>query len=107
MPIVLSKIKSNNIQADGRSVVREQHTDDVGQVYFFDYMAEPKFDIDARLQEHAQELNIEISTRPTEKQILEAEKLQIDQTIQQLTQRKADIDVVLMAVNEASVEVSP
>ena len=40
MPIVLSEIVEDSVQADGRRYVRERHTDNLGRVQFVVYLAE-------------------------------------------------------------------
>ena len=51
--IVSSRIVSKDRQIDGRFSVREEHTDDAGNVFNFDYMCDSAFDCEARLAEHA------------------------------------------------------
>lgn len=56
MNIVSSIIVWDLPQTDGRHVVREEHADDQGNVYDFDYIAEIGMDINARLAARAIEL---------------------------------------------------
>lgn len=49
--IVSSSIVLNNVQADGRRVVREIHEDDMGNLYMYDYMADVNMDINAKMQD--------------------------------------------------------
>jgi len=55
--IVSSTLILNNLQTDGRSIIREQHVDDQGNYYYFDYIADAGFDPNIRLAARAQELN--------------------------------------------------
>lgn len=64
--ITSSVIASQNIQIDGRSEVREIHTDDKGVQYIFDYMANPGMDLNAKLQANADELNLQLSTQASD-----------------------------------------
>ena len=45
--IISSIIQWDNIQIDGRHSVREVHTDDVGNVFTYDYMADVGADVNA------------------------------------------------------------
>lgn len=55
--IISSVILWNLPQADGSSNVREEHVDDQGNVFNFDYSAPSGFDVDSRLSSRADELN--------------------------------------------------
>jgi hypothetical protein len=55
--IVSSEILWDLPQADGSRTIREEHTDDQGNVYSFDYMAETDTDVNAKLAARAAELN--------------------------------------------------
>jgi hypothetical protein len=57
MTILSSVITQDLPQDDGRRIVRETHTDDQGNVYVFDYMAEISTDINAKLTARASDLN--------------------------------------------------
>ena len=50
-------IASSNIQIDGRHSVREQHTDDSGNLYYLDYMAEKGTNLNQHLSNNATQLN--------------------------------------------------
>lgn len=56
--IVSSTLTVDNPQIDGRRVVIETHTDDSGIQYQLSYMAEIDMDIDARLAQHALDLQM-------------------------------------------------
>ena len=49
MPIVSSVIAINDLQADGRRVIREVWIDDQGNQFTFDYMADAGTDIAAKM----------------------------------------------------------
>lgn len=49
MPIIVSIIAWDMAQADGRRMVREQHTQDTGDVVVVDYLAESDTDTQAVL----------------------------------------------------------
>lgn len=51
--IVSSVIANSLLQIDGRHVMRETHTDDQGNVYHVDYVAEVGTDLNAMLTQHA------------------------------------------------------
>ena len=55
--IISSSFVYANPQSDGRTVVKEQHTDDQGNDYFVDYVAEVGTDINAHLAASAEALN--------------------------------------------------
>ncbi len=44
MKILLSRITSDNVQADGRRAIREEHIDDTGVVINIDYISDANFD---------------------------------------------------------------
>lgn len=55
--IISSSFVYANPQLDGRTVVKEQHTDDQGNDYYVDYVAEVGTDLDAHLAASAEALN--------------------------------------------------
>lgn len=57
MVIVSSQITLNNLQDDNRRVIREVHTDDQGNAYQIDYMADASMDINLNLANHATALD--------------------------------------------------
>lgn len=57
--IVSSIILLDNPQTDGRRVIIEQHTDDQGCLQEVSYMANEDTDVDMKLIQHAQDLNIQ------------------------------------------------
>lgn len=59
MQIVTSRFASNDLQIDGRRTVLEEHVDDEGNFYYFNYMSDKNLDLGLRLSERAQELNDE------------------------------------------------
>ena len=61
--IVSSVIALNNLQVDGRRVIEELHTDDQGNQYTFDYMADPDTDINAVLAQRADDLNAQLAAQ--------------------------------------------
>lgn len=58
--IVSSVIEWADVQTDGRTSVREVHTDDQGKQYTQDYMANVGDDLNANLAAHAQNLEQQI-----------------------------------------------
>lgn len=57
--IISSVIVWDNFQVDGRHSVREQHTDDQGNVFTFDYMADVGTDVNAVMQARLPEVLVE------------------------------------------------
>lgn len=57
MQINQSLITQNLPQIDGRKIVREQHLDDHGSYYYFDYMATNNADLNQHLAMSAAQLN--------------------------------------------------
>ena len=53
MTIVSSVFIYANVQVDGSIVVKECHTDDQGNEYYVDYVAEVGYDINARMAQDA------------------------------------------------------
>lgn len=51
--ITLSEIVVNNLQSDGRSVIREHHKDSLGVDYYFDYINDGSIDINQHLANDA------------------------------------------------------
>lgn len=54
--IISSRIASKDVQIDGRFSVREEHTDDLGNLHTFDYMCDANYDCEARLAARALEI---------------------------------------------------
>lgn len=100
--IVSSIIAHKNVQVDGRSEVCEIHTDEQGTEYIFNYMAEPKMDIDARLLARAQELDEQFAEDEKNAPILQQQKIddiqgQIDVLNSQLKIAQDELSVVMVA----------
>ncbi len=64
--IITSIIERDLLQVDGRRTVREVHTDDQGQEYIFDYMADAGVDIPQKLANRAAELEAALNAIPEE-----------------------------------------
>lgn len=47
--IVSSIILEDNPQIDTRRIIREQHTDDKGNLFTFDYMVDKDFDVASKM----------------------------------------------------------
>lgn len=89
--IVLSEIVIDNEQIDLRRIICERHLDEDNLEYFFNYMATPDMDVNARLQQHADELNDEIQyeeehAKEFQQQEKEALETQIDNLQAQLAE---------------------
>lgn len=98
--IVSSVIAWKNIQIDGRSEVREIYTDDQGIEYIYDYMADPKMDIDGRLMARAKELNEKFSQDEKNAPILAQKK--IDEIQDQINALQDDL-APLLAISKGEV----
>lgn len=61
MPILSSTIDWDNIQADGRRVVRVTFMDDANNSYIEDFMLDALDDINAVVQSKTDDLNAELS----------------------------------------------
>lgn len=61
--IIASIILVDDIQVDGRHIVRERHIDDQNNYYEFDYVAEIDTDIKAKLDLRAAQLNEDIAAQ--------------------------------------------
>ncbi len=64
--ITSSILERDLLQVDGRRVVREAHTDDQGQEYIFNYMADISMDVQQRLTDRAAELEAALNATPEE-----------------------------------------
>ena len=70
---IVSTVIEQYPQANGSTHVVERHTDDAGREYMRTWFASPKTDIEARVAEHARELEAELADR--EQREREAETL--------------------------------
>lgn len=100
--IVSSIISHKNIQIDGRTEVREIHTDDQGVEYIYDYMADPKMDTDARLAERVKELNNQLTEDEKNAPFMAQQKIddlqgQIDTLTSQLKVAQDELSVGMVA----------
>lgn len=91
--IIQSIILSQLPQIDGRTIIREQHKDDLGNLFIFDYMADEGFDVDQRLQDSAGD--DALFYIPTEAELLTAEKKRLEDSIQIQTENLAVINIKL------------
>ncbi len=49
--MITSRIYHTSVQIDGRVQVIEEHTDELGHIQYIAYLAGPKVDLEARLEE--------------------------------------------------------
>ena len=68
--IVSSAIVVNNPQADGRSVVREQHVDSIGNNYYIDYIADISVNTATHLAASATSLGVSVPAQLAATEIL-------------------------------------
>lgn len=80
MPITASQIISEAIQADGRTLVRERHTDHLGVVHEQEYLADVGLDIQWVLKQRATNLGAAIDQR----EAVEAEANNFELSISQI-----------------------
>lgn len=98
MQIISSNIVSENQQIDGRIVVREQHFDDQGNSYIFDYIADANADINRHLLSDAQQLNNQFQFAITN--ALEIAQDQVDTINQQISVLQTDLVTATLNLNQ-------
>lgn len=92
--IVDSKIVQSTKQVDGRTIIREQHTDDQGTLYFCDYMASKGIDTAQHLAANADQLNAQFkyavdNAVPIAQAMVDDANLQLTVAQQALTKAQA------------------
>ena len=91
-----------NVQDDGRTVVKECHTDDLGNEYYVDYVAEVGYDINARLAQDAADIQAQIdeaANAPPPPPDLQTQVDDLTAQVNDLTSQLSDVQSENMVLN--------